>query len=427
MGAVDPRPAVVCGAPARFAWRIERVADTAGCRLTGGSGASGWGYNQSNLVRAGDDVYALSWRDDLTLTVFRRTGAGRWEAGPVLPPVPQNGNLVVDTAGRLHVIAGARASWHVRFDAPGRLDCWELRRRAAADSRFGAAIDARDRILVCGGLERMGWYVLDGERDFAATASGTLAHERERGYPLVVFRGGAAHTFCSDDFFVAGDSFPNQDVVVPDPATGGTRTVATPRGIYPVLRAYAYHNPDLLARPDDWRCTVVSDLRDTFDAATGARGTTDHQDLLVDDEGLVHLVYYENRQRSRQVWAGTDQDPAHSRLYHAVGPPGGPYRAWCLGAFNSGRLYEAADGRFHYFLTFGRRAAAQRVCYAVGEPGDWGRISAPVPLAGAGPLWHFFVNAARSGGTRAAVVDAYWTGPLGGNSNEVFYGCLTPG
>ena len=45
---------------------------------------------------------------------------------------------------------------------------------------------------------------------------------------------------------------------------------------------------------------------------------------------------------------------------------------------------------------------------------------------GIGPLWHLFLNSTRAGGTRAGVIDAYWTGPYGGNSNEVFYGCLKP-
>lgn len=423
----DERPRIAYGSPAPFAWRVERITDTAGCRLTGGSGASGWGYNQSNLVRCDDELYALSWRDDLTLCVYRRAGDERWEAGPVLPPVPQNGNLLLDAAGRLHVIGGDCASWHVRFDTPGCLDHWELRRRVRADSRFGAGIDEADRILVAGGLQELGWYVLDGAADFACAARGALTHEAARGYQFVVFRDGAAHTLCSDDFFVRGDRYPTQTVTLPDPATGGTRTIESEPGIYPVLRAYYYHNPDLLAAPDDWRCVVVSDVSDTFDEQTGARGTTDHQELFVDAAGLVHLLYYENRQPSREVWAATGQDVANSRLYHAVGPPGGPFRHWCLGAYNSGRVCETPDGRLHYLLTRGRRAAAETVDYAVGDPGTWDRISKPQPLDGLGPFWHLSISPTRAGASLADVVDAYWTGPLGGNSNEVFYGRLTPG
>ena len=423
---MDDRPDVRLGAPARFDWRVEAVTDTAGHLLSGGSGASGWGYNQSNLVRCGDDLYALSWRDDLTLCVFRRLAAGHWEAGPVLPPVPQNGNLLVDSTGRLHVIGGECASWHVRFDEPGRLDRWELRRRVSADSRFGAAIDDRDRLLVAGGLARLAWYLLDGAADFAPAAEGEIPHSTARGYQFVLFQDGAAHTFCSDDWFLAGDRFPDQCITLPDPAAGGTRTRRTARGIYPVLKAWYYYNPDLLGSPGDWRCALVSDVSDTFDEDSGARGTTDHQELFADDEGLIHLVYYENRQPARGVWAATDQDPHNSRLYHAVGPPGGPFRAWCLGAFNSGRLCQTPDGRVHYLLTRGRRSAAESVWYAAGEPGDWGRISEPVKLEGIGPLWHLFLSSTRAGGTRAGVVDACWTGPFRGNSNEMFYGCLRP-
>ena len=241
-----------------------------------------------------------------------------------------------------------------------------------------------------------------------------------------IHQDGAAHTFCSDDWFLAGDRFPDQCITLPDPAAGSTRTRRTARGIYPVLKAWYYYNPDLLGSPGDWRCALVSDVSDTFDEDAGARGTTDHQDLFADDEGLIHLVYYENRQPARGVWAATDQDPHNSRLYHAVGPPGGPFRAWCLGAFNSGRLCQTPDGRVHYLLTRGRRSAAESVWYAAGEPGDWGRMSEPVKLEGIGPLWHLFLSSPRAGGTRAGVVDACWTGPFDGNSNEVFYGCLRP-
>ena len=422
----DPRPDVTHEAPCRFDWHVERITDTAGCRLTGGSGASCWGYNQSNLVRCGEQVYALSWRDDLTLTVFRRVGDGTWEQGPVLPPVPQNGNLLVDSNQRLHVIGGEGASWHVVFDEPGCLDRWELRRRLQADSRFGAAIDGNDRILAVGGLDCMAWYIMDAGLGDREVISASLPHEKARGYSFVVFREGAACTLCSDDYFLAGERYPNQQVVLPDPATGGTRTIDTDHGIYPVLRAYSYYNPDPVHTPHDWRCTVISDVSDTFDEAAGTRGTTDHQDLLVDFDGSVHMLYFENRQPSCDVWAGTGQDDTAARLYHAWGPAGGPYEHVCLGAYNGGRLQQTADGRLHFFLIQGRRSAARAVHYAVGSMKRPLRISRPVRLPGVGPLWHLFLSTARAGGTASEVVDAYWMGPLGGNSNDVFYGCLTP-
>jgi hypothetical protein len=424
----DPRPAVTLMPPARFQWHVERITDTAGCRLTGGSGASCWGYNQSNIVRCEDDIYALSWRDDLTVTVFRRLSDGRWEAGPVLPPVPQNGNLLLDSTGRLHVISGDRASWHVRFDEPGRLDRFELRRRVAADSRFGASIDSKDRILVCGGLDRLGWYVLDGNQDFQMAASGQVTNEKARGYHFVIFHDGAAHTFCSDDYFLPGEQFPNQQVKILDPKTGEPRAIETQRGIYPVLRTYYYHNRDLLAHPDRWEVTVLSDVSDTFKSppdGDGSRGTVDQQDFFLDSEGILHFIYYENRQPSREVWAGTGQDASDSRLYHAVGRPGGPFQTWRLGAFNSGRLYQTPDGRMHYFLTFGRRSAAESLWHAVSEPGQWDRISQPVQLDTGGGFWHFFTGMRRAGSAVSDSIDGYWTGPIGGNSNEVFYGRLT--
>jgi hypothetical protein len=418
------RPDVVRGEPARCRFEIQQITETAGCIQTGGTGASCWGFNQSNLVRHGDQVYALSWRDDLSLTVYRRAAAGEWEASPRLPETPQNGNLLIDRGGRVHVISGANACYHAVFDPPGQVHRFTVQRLAAADSRFGAAIDERDRILVVGGLESLVWYVLDPRQGYVPAAQGRLQHPAQRGYSLVVFGQGAAHAFCSDDYFQAGEAYPNQTVRYRELASGQMKTVVTPRGIYPVLRTYWYHNPDLLAAPDDWRVTVVSDVTDT--ATEVARGTTEQQDLLVDRQGLVHLVYFENRDPSTTVWAGEGQDQCHSRLYHAVGRPGGPLAHWCLGDYTSGRLFEGLDGRFHYLLTRGRRGQAEQLWYAAGEAGSWSRISAPVRLDLPSRFWHLFVSTTRAGGTGAAGIDCYWTGAYQHNSQQVWHGWLQP-
>jgi hypothetical protein len=97
-----------------------------------------------------------------------------------------------------------------------------------------------------------------------------------------------------------------------------------------------------------------------------------------------------------------------------------------MGNFNGGRVYETPDGRFHYFLTRGGRSNAEGVWYAAGEDGAWDRISEPVRLDMPSRLWHFFTNTTRAGGTHAPFVDCYWSGPSEQNSNEVFYGRLTP-
>ena len=422
---------VAHSAAAGFDLTTELITDTAGHLLTGGSGNSGWGYNQHNLVRHGPHVYALSWRDDLTLAVFRRVGEGEWEEGAVLPPVPQNGNLLVDSAGRLHVIGGAEASWHVIFDEPGTLETWELRRRVRADSRFGACIDEHDQIFVAGGLSHLGWYLLD--REGGTAAEGRLPHPRERGYQFTALRDGGAHTICSDDYFLPGDHFPNQIVTMPDPATGGTKDIETPHGIYPVMRAYYYHNPHVKEQPDDWRCVQIADVSDTLDEATGQRGNLDHQELMIDRKGLVHILFFENRQLSGAVWAGSEQDAANSRLFHSVGPAGGPFETWCLGSYNSGRLYETLDGRMHYLLTRGMRGSAESVWHAVSEPGVWGTISAPAQLPGCGPLHHLFISSPRAGGSCEAEIDLYWTGAprppdpaVAACSEQVWYARLTP-
>jgi hypothetical protein len=147
---------------------------------------------------------------------------------------------------------------------------------------------------------------------------------------------------------------------------------------------------------------------------------------MVDRDGLVHLVYFANRQPSREVWAGTGQDHRESRLYHAVGPPGGPFETWCLGSYNGGRLVQTPDRRVHYLLTRGRRGASESLWYACGEAGEWGAISEPARLELPGPFWHLFTSTARAGGTPAPVLDCYWTGAYQADSNRVWYGKLTP-
>ncbi|MBM3278877.1 MAG: hypothetical protein FJY95_12470 [Candidatus Handelsmanbacteria bacterium] len=413
---------VAYGPPAHPLFAIELITDTAGCDQSGGSGASCWGYNQSNIVRCGEEVYALSWRDDLSLVVFRRVGPGQWEHSPPTPPVPQNGNLLVDQSGCLHLIGGAEASFQAVFEPPGQVRHFRLRQQARADSRFGAASE-NDRIFVAGGLERLGWYLLDAGLDCRPLLSGELRHEAARGYHFVALQGGAAHAFCSDDHFLAGNEYPNQVVTYRDAATGQMKTVETPHGIYPVLKSYYYYCPDLMHAPQDWRLQVVSDVSDTF--ADGKRGTTEQQDLLLDAQGRVHLIYFENRQPSGTVWAATGQDQEHSRLYHAVGQPDGPLAHYYLGNFNSGRLYQTPDGRMHYLLTRGWRGDAESLWYAVGAE-DWGRTSEPVPLEIPTRFWHFFTNTTRAGGTQAPFIDCYWTGAYQRDSHQVWFGRLDP-
>ena len=410
------------GPAAAVEFAVERITATAGHMLRGGSGASCWGYNQSNIVRYGAELYALSWRDDLSLRVYRRLGPGEWAESSPLPPVPQNGNVLVDGAGQVHVVSGANASWHAVFDA--QLRDYKMREYVAADSRFGAAMGMDGRIFAAGGLERMAWYVLNPEQDYRPLASGAVPHERQRGYNFTVLHNRAAHVFCSDDYFVRGEQYPNDWFKRPNPETGQVERVETPRGIYPVLKSYYYYCADVLASSPDWRMQVISDVTDTFTPADGARGTTEQQDLLIDDQGQVHIIYFENRQRVTTVWAAMGQDHANSRLYHAMGPPGGPFAHRYLGSYNSGRLCQSPDGQMHFLLTKGRRGAAEELHYAVGEP--WGRISKPVPLAMPGRFWHVFVSTRRAGGTPTSFIDCYWTGAYENKSNEVWYGRLSP-
>eukprot|EP01050_Picozoa_sp_SAG11_P023277 SAG11_NODE_4636_length_1825_cov_13.502897_2_plen_287_part_00 len=258
-------------------------------------------------------------------------------------------------------------------------------------------------------------------------AQGRHSNDAARGYQCVALRDGQAHTLCSDDWFLPGRQYPNQIVRLPDPATGGTKDIETPRGIHPVLRAYYLYNPNLLEHPTDWRCVVIADITDTFDERTGARGSVDHQELFIDRAGCVHLLWYENRQPARSVWASAEQDSSNSRLYHAVGPPGGPFdQVFELGNYNSGRLYETPDGRLHYLMTRGPRGSGQSVWYAVSRCGEWGTISEPQKLPHCGPLHHLFVNSSRAGGTCGEEIDLYWTSATRPSdvacSQNVYYG-----
>ena len=405
---------------------IERITASAGHILRGGSGASCWGYNQSNIVRHDDTLYALSWRDDLSLVLYCCVGAGPWQVSPVLPPVPQNGNVLVDDQGRAHVISGDGASWHAVFDRPGQVSSFTMRAYAKASSRFGAAINENGQILVAGGLAQMAWYVLDPIADYQPVRQGTIVHQEHRGYNFTVFSGRAGHTFSSDDYFVRGEHFPNDHITRINPDSGKLEVIETERGIYPVLKTYYYYNADVFAHPRAWQQTVISDVADTYTVTDGSRGTTEQQDFLADDAGLMHLIYFENRQLTKTIWASMGQDLCHSRLYHAVGPAGGPFKHFYLGNFNSARLYQTVDGRMHYLLTRGRRGAAEELWYAVGAVGDWACISKPVKLDMPSSFWHLYINTKRAGGTQVPFIDCYWSGAYTVNSNEVWYGRLTP-
>lgn len=56
---------VAYGPPAQVKFETELITDTAGYQKTGGQGRCSWGFNHTNIVRHGEHVYALCWRDDL--------------------------------------------------------------------------------------------------------------------------------------------------------------------------------------------------------------------------------------------------------------------------------------------------------------------------------------------------------------------------
>lgn len=372
----------------------EQITDEGGWQHTGGIGRSCWGYHQSNIVRHGADVYALVWRDDEHLRVFHRRDGGAWEASPLLPPSPQSGVLLVDAAGRAHVIAGERACLHILFDAPGRVDSFHVEPLPFADTRFGAAIAANDDIFIAGGVPAMSWHRLDSTRDWAVAQSGRVPHETNRGYYLTAFDGRAAQTYCGEIHFVEEAGFLT-------------------------LRTYHYHNPDLPAYPEDWQLKVISDLSPTWNGP--ARGATGQEDLFIDRKGRVHLLFWANPVPATGAWAA--RNSAYDLLYHLVGPAEGPFACYRLGHFSRGRLGQTADGRMHYLLTrqieggagVWHAESAEDVFDTMREPA---RVDLPLPMD------HFFVNTPRAGGTLSDTLDLYFTGGGSGGTKHIWYANL---
>ena len=378
--------------------RCELITDRAGHKKTGGVGRSCWGFNQTNIVRTGAGVYALWWRDDLNLVVSRRAGEGTWEDSPPLPECPQNGVLLVDGEERVQVIGGDSASYHAVFDPPGQIGAFDVRRRAKADSRFGASVAPSGDILVAGGLPGMSWYVLDRDRDWTPVARGRVPHKTHRAYYFVVFDGKQGWTYCYDDYFVKG--------------TG-----------YLTLKTYLYHNRTVVDTPHAWRMTVASDVSDTL--AGKARGGTGNEDLLVDRDGRVHLLCRRNRTPSTTNWASQGQSRSNDELLHVVVGSDGARQTVRLGNFSRGRLHQTADGTLHYLLEKGEWFHFD-LWYAQGRADRPDAVSEPVELTIPTRIDHVFVSSPRAGGVAHDVIDCYWTEPYPGRTNRVWYGVVTP-
>lgn len=392
---------VAYGPPARVKFETELITDTAGYQKTGGQGRSSWGFNHTNIVRHGEHVYALCWRDDLSLVIFHRVKPGEWEASPSLPEAVQSGVLLVDSRGRVHLIGGDGASYHVLFDPPGQVQKFTIQRLAKADTRFGASIAPNDDIFAVGGYPAMTWYVLSAKEGYKPVTTGVRPHPTHRAYYFAAFDGKAAHAYCYNIQHAEGVG-------------------------YQTLWTYYYYNPDIFAKPDDWRLTVVSDVSDTFDGKT-RRGTTGNEDMMIDRKGRVHFLYLINRTPVPGIWPFLEgDDRKKDELYHAVGPPGGPFKHYLLGNFSRGRLYQSKDGRIHYLLNRGQWFQFD-LYYAVGEEDRFDQISEPVRLETPTKIDHVFVNTTRAGGTVTDSIDCYFTGPYPGQTNRIWYGHIAPG
>ena len=121
------------------------------------------------------------------------------------------------------------------------------------------------------------------------------------------------------------------------------------------------------------------------------------------------------------LWPSQGQDRARDELYHAVGPPGGPFKLYLLGNFSRGRIHQTVDGRIHYLMTRGQWFDFE-LWYARGDEDRPDRISQPIRLNTPTNIDHVFVNSTRAGGVPDQFVDCYWTGPYPGHTNKIYYG-----
>ena len=346
-----------------------------------------WGYNQSKLVRFGDNVVTYVIDNSgapgtpYNFTMYQKHGDGPWSAGASMP-TSRPGNLVVDADGVVHAFVFEAYDMavndsvgflrHYTFATPG--DITNYTEETVVDNdgttetvniRVGAAI-ASDGTLYTGfGLN------LDGtqqqsevlyERAPGATewtrslAATNLGHDFYYPYLLPVdgVSGGIAMFPIQDDY--VGQNLPN---------------------IYQQMRYFGRDN-------DTWSSTLIDDLTGNPLAATRP-ALEQGSDIYQAEDGSVHALITE--------WIGADAYNT-STMRHDVLKDG----AWTIGALdmpdgscNWMRLFEIEGRMFTVCSTYDRsfiRAVGGTESLEVPFPG---------PITGAYP----FLASPRGGTSRA--------------------------
>ena len=345
-----------------------------------------WAYNQSKLVRYGDNVvtYVIDNSTDGTtpyhFNLYQKQGDGPWTAGASLP-TSRPGNLIVDADGAVHAFVFEAFDMavndsigylrHYTFATPG--DITNYTEETVIDNdgttetvniRVGAAIGSDGTLYTGFGLNLGGdqqqsevlYERAPGASGWTMSLAGTnLGHDFFYPYllPLDGVDGGIA-------------MFPIQDDLV---------TLGQPN-IYQEMRYFQRAG-------DTWSSTLMDDLTGNALAST-RRALEQGSDLYQAEDGSVHAVITE--------WIGSVAYQT-STMRHEVLKDG----AWTIGAFdmpdgscNWMRLFEIEGRMFTLCSTYD-----QSFIRAVG-----GTESLEIPFPSAITSAYPFLAAPRSGTAR---------------------------
>ncbi len=387
------------------AWNVttETIA-----RITYGAtnNAAIWGYHQPIVVRSGQRVYcallephgegmAQHW------SLYERGPEGwqrRWSS-PQAGLLNQPPSIVADGQGYVHAFAwpeGVFTRWRFAVGTPD-----EPRRDRPVspyDDLYpyaGAAVNAAGELLAVASYWSQNLYSvqLSGAPRWQ---NGVVAYHPKRpdspsgydrqAYPFVAFHGRAAHVFTTQDIADA-------------------EKIAAGAGFtYSFRNLHYFYTPEILAQP--FARLLVIDVEPS-------RGCVHNDDLLIDRQGNVHLLY------QYMVHEG---DWSDVRTVHAFGPPGGPLQHVELGApgaFNSGRLWEDADGRLYGVLP---RYTTLHVALLAA---DGGLAAEPENLGiestGWGYYGRFFLCAARASAEGAPWLEGMYSVQFSPTESEARY------
>ena len=407
-------PLLLAGIPSAGAWDVTTESVTA-ITYNPTNIATIWGYHQPLIVRAGDGVYCAllepygdGFAQQWSLYERGESGWRRVWSSPREGELNQPPSIVADRQGSIHVFAWPDAIFtHWRFepgpdgaiaaepvvDTPSSPynDLWPYAAVAVNDSDELLAVASAYpqnlfsvRSEAVGGWRR-GRVFLHPERPDSPSG-----YDRQA-YPYVALKGRTAHVFTTQDI---ADS---------------AKIAAGLPFVYSFRNLQYYYTPDILSEP--FTETTVVDVE-------GSGGWVHNDDLLIDRDGTVHLLFQVMR---------TEGDWGDVRTVHAFGRPGGPFEPAQLGSpgeFNSGRLWESPDGVLY-------TVQPRYTDLHVAPLGADGRLAhEPVDLGLTSTGWGFFgrcfvVNQRSSAGGAPYLEGLYFV-QLGDGESEVRYFRATP-